>query len=733
MVVNDVSLFQKNDFVLIIQIKGATIDLTNSPKFGSIVDYNECGNYEFATIKDVSNGMIDLVNPLCRNYNIQGNVQLIKVPVYDDAIVTERLTSKAWDGSTGGVLAIKVNNVLTLNSNIDVNSLGFRGGILNNSKWECDQLGYFYPFPSWQGAKKGEGITDVSDDKKAGRGALANGGGGGNCTNAGGAGGGNNGLGGHGGKQFFFECDSIEIGGMPGNELIYNNDINKIFLGGAGGAGHQNDNAGTKGENGGGIIIIIADKIEGNNFKISSNGAMSSNSQNDAAGGGGAGGCILLDVNHLGSTPTTLEVNGGDGGDCNVGPYVHCYGTGGGGGGGTIWIKGNYVPNNLNYSLNGGVNGIITNRNTPCYLSNYGASSGSAGQLLLNLNMNQCCDESSFSFPNFNSISNLILVKDCLKTDSTITLTSANYWKSGALWYANKIPVQKGFKTEFSFRFSEGVNKYTPEEFSGADGIAFVIQNHSKTAIGSPGGGLGYKSIPNSFAIEFDTYKNADDNSENFKDPNENHVGIFCNGKNPNLTTHGDISNLFTYESIMPLIPDGRIFYAKIDFENNNYLKVYLDSNNNLNSPAIISISGLDLSKLLQLDLDEFAWIGFTSATGNSYERHELLSWSICPKPTNTILDVKDDNLDHSDDYLNIYPNPTSEEINVLYDVIQSGESNFEIYDLLGNQILSIENGLQSQGRYSKVISLDNLTSGIYNLIYRNNNFIKSNKIVVIK
>ena len=43
---------------------------------------------------------------------------------------------------------------------------------------------------------------------------------------------------------------------------------------------------------------------------------------------------------------------------------------------------------------------------------------------------------------------------------------------------------------------------------SGADGIAFVIQNIN-TSQGSSGGGMGYQGINPSYAIEMDTYYNS--------------------------------------------------------------------------------------------------------------------------------------------------------------------------------------------------------------------------------
>ena len=67
----------------------------------------------------------------------------------------------------------------------------------------------------------------------------------------------------------------------------------------------------------------------------------------------------------------------------------------------------------------------------------------------------------------------------------------------------------------------------------GADGFTFVIQNSDSSlfggggssALGSTGGGLGYAGIPNSLAVEFDTWFNPV-----LGDPNGNHISVHTAG-----------------------------------------------------------------------------------------------------------------------------------------------------------------------------------------------------------
>jgi len=52
--VPNASNFQVNDTVLIIQMQGAIIDHSQTDTYGNIVDLNNCGNFEFNIIDNIS-------------------------------------------------------------------------------------------------------------------------------------------------------------------------------------------------------------------------------------------------------------------------------------------------------------------------------------------------------------------------------------------------------------------------------------------------------------------------------------------------------------------------------------------------------------------------------------------------------------------------------------------------------------------------------------------------------
>ncbi len=395
--VEDGTKYNTGDTVLLIQMKGAIIDSTNTAAFGTITNYKNAGNYEFNYVKSKTGNQIELLNRLTRQYDLpDGKVQLIRVPYFQNPHITTTLTCKTWDGSSGGVLVLNATDTVILNADIDVSGKGFRGaiGFDNNlpTTSNCFENNYNYPLGSVLSGNKGESITNVSNNLIGGKGAPASAGGAGLDHNSGGGGGGNGGTGGYGGYQLDNCLNApFDNRGIGGKKLTYNTTVNKIFMGGGGGSGHSND-AGTipSGGNGGGIIIINAQRIKNNNSsKIMANGSsaatctpnLTSVNCHDGMGGGGGGGTILLNLNQM-LFNTTVEEKGGKGADMSgsvvVGGRI---GAGGGGGGGVLWLSSAALLPNLTSIHSGGIHGVLTSDGN----STWGAEDGDEGLDVFNL------------------------------------------------------------------------------------------------------------------------------------------------------------------------------------------------------------------------------------------------------------------------------------------------------------------------------------------------------------
>ncbi|MEJ8840845.1 T9SS type A sorting domain-containing protein [Lacibacter sp. H375] len=388
------------DRVLIIQMKGATIDQTNTSSFGnisSIANVGNAGKYEFSSICGFLNNTIVLSNHLLNTYDVS-SVQVIRVPVFTDVTVAGTLLATEWNpaSETGGVIAFEATGTITLNANISADSAGFKGGpLFRNTTYHCgSETAWYYGLIGNEGAPKGEGIAAFISNKEYGRGKQANGGGGGNEDNTGGGGGSNYAAGGNGGNKSVTCVATVH--GEPGLALSgfgYSSSNNRVFLGGAGGNGESNNDyggasvsEGTPGGDGGGLIFIKANELVGNGFTISANGAQGVNpglpvkteANGDGGGGGGGAGAVMLNITaYTGSA--IIQARGANG--SNAGFQTACPGPGGGGGGGVIWHSGT-LPGTITTNVSGGASGIIKNapsHNPSCEGLPNGAAAGTAG------------------------------------------------------------------------------------------------------------------------------------------------------------------------------------------------------------------------------------------------------------------------------------------------------------------------------------------------------------------
>jgi hypothetical protein len=199
-----------------------------------------------------------------------------------------------------------------------------------------------------------------------------------------------------------------------------------------------------------------------------------------------------------------------------------------------------------------------------------------------------------------------------------LVLTSADPAQAGAAWAVpGRMQVTTPWVCEFTFRLS-----------GESDGIAFVVQSDSPTAIGGGGSGLGYGSngpagIPNSLAVEFDT----------FSFPGEfpaDHVSIQTNYADPNSAD--DVFSLGWGE--IPFdINDWSTHRATIVYDG-LVLSVYLNG-------ALITSAPVDFEQGIA-DGNGEAYVGFTGSTGGIFARQVIRSWNFGEAPTCINLELYD-------------------------------------------------------------------------------------------
>lgn len=248
----------------------------------------------------------------------------------------------------------------------------------------------------------------------------------------------------------------------------------------------------------------------------------------------------------------------------------------------------------------------------------------------------------NFAFQDgFKSPDQLILVDDAVYNGTSrsilLTANSTKYmgqYGCGMLFYDEKVTIRdSSFSTTFTFSI------HSPYD-SWGDGFAFTFRDDTVFE-GSAGeylclikAAMNANSSNHVFGVEFDTFKNA-------YDPSNNHIGVdvyaivskstynLCGGLLDNCTC---------------LVNEGD-FTAWIDYDSpKQLLEVRLSNGSSTGQaaqrpPTAIISQTLDLNSILQTaDM----YVGFVGATGLKYEVHEIKTWSFnssyAPAPSRSSL-----------------------------------------------------------------------------------------------
>ncbi|MCA8962583.1 MAG: hypothetical protein KDC38_18790 [Planctomycetes bacterium] len=244
-----------------------------------------------------------------------------------------------------------------------------------------------------------------------------------------------------------------------------------------------------------------------------------------------------------------------------------------------------------------------------------------------------------FDYPDFSSASGLSIVGDASQVGVELELTPNLQQQVGGFYRVDQEYIGGGFDTTFEFRVS----------MDGADGIAFLIQAESATALTTNAGStLGYadgpaqcgfvpgnSGISQSCAVEFDGW-NSDPIC--YAEPGTaRHIAI-----QPSI---GPNTGNYSFAAAGLATPanweNGLIHTVRIVYDaTGSLMQVYLDD---LVTPALEAT--IDLPAAIGADT---AWVGFTGATGGVTARHAILSWSYIGASTGPTFrrgDVNDDSV----------------------------------------------------------------------------------------
>ena len=217
---------------------------------------------------------------------------------------------------------------------------------------------------------------------------------------------------------------------------------------------------------------------------------------------------------------------------------------------------------------------------------------------------------------------------------SVLWLTPAQEGQTGSVFTTDSVVFNPkyAFATSFQFQMTD------PGSGGASDGMTFVLQTESASALGAGGGCLGYAGSPGgsctppstgimpSVAVEFDTWHNVG------VDFNDNHVGILTGGQfieidpqTPYGVTNCQPTGAFGCMS------NGDTWSVWIDYDGASLHVAVAD--NSTTHPANLISYPIDIPGLLG---QSSAFVGFTAGTGAGYENHYILDWRFIAAPADS-------------------------------------------------------------------------------------------------
>src|SRR5262249_55536099 len=185
-----------------------------------------------------------------------------------------------------------------------------------------------------------------------------------------------------------------------------------------------------------------------------------------------------------------------------------------------------------------------------------------------------------------------------------------NFGQAGSAFTLQRAGV-RGFTTSFQVRLHEGTQP------NPADGLAFVIQANSPTALGGAGGALGYQGIPNSVAVKFDVFNNEGET--------DNSTGLFFGGDFPGLPHSAGEFSVALSPNIVNLRSDS-IKTITLTYDGTTLTETIHDPTpGQLNNGDFTTTFTVDIAAVIGADT---AFVGFTGGTGGLFSLQDVLNWT---------------------------------------------------------------------------------------------------------
>jgi hypothetical protein len=239
---------------------------------------------------------------------------------------------------------------------------------------------------------------------------------------------------------------------------------------------------------------------------------------------------------------------------------------------------------------------------------------GQAATLVSGFTVNQNVT-SSINLGNGFAQGSVILNGNAILSGTKLQITDDNPagYEAGSGWYSIPANIQS-FTTDFTFQITPGT---TPT----ADGMAFVIQGNTSSALGPEGGGLGYgpdaptnpaasahTPIAKSVAVKFDLFDNAGEGVDS--------TGIYTNGVSPTTPAVDMTSSGVDLHS-------GNVFRVHMTYDGTTLTMTITDTTNA--AKTFTTSQAINIPSIVG---GNTAFVGFTGGTGGLTAIQGILTWT---------------------------------------------------------------------------------------------------------
>ncbi len=79
------------------------------------------------------------------------------------------------------------------------------------------------------------------------------------------------------------------------------------------------------------------------------------------------------------------------------------------------------------------------------------------------------------------------------------------------------------------------------------------------------------------------------------------------------------------------------------------------------------------------------------------------------------------------------YPNPFTGTSTIEYNLNQEANVSLKVYNILGQEISTLVNGIQSKGQHKAIVNSENMSNGVYFYVFQSENFKETRRMVIQK